>query len=220
MAIPACPLTQDGTPDPDHRIAAEVINGNTQAYNQLVERYWARIFSRVYSLLGNHQDAEEVTQDAFTRALENLPHFRWEASFSTWLYQIASNLARNRYWYWKRRRRERSLSLEMPLSDDGLHLKDLLPDGQADPGDRLRWEEFHESIERHLGRLPKRHREIMELRLIDSLSYEEISEELDIPIGTVKSRIARARQCLNRALGIDREDTVHVHAQELARGRR
>lgn len=206
--------------DPDRRIAAEVIAGNHQAYNQLIERYWARIFARVYALLGNREDAEEVTQDAFTRALESLGSFRWEASFSTWLYQIGSNLARNRYWYWKRRKREMGISFDMPLTEDGFCLHEVLPDGEADPGDRLRWEEFHGAIDRHLDRLPDSHREVMEMRLLQDMSYEAISEELSIPLGTVKSRIARARKQLSRGLGLGKDDTVQVFAQELALGRR
>jgi RNA polymerase sigma-70 factor, ECF subfamily len=219
MESTACILRQADGVDPDRRIAALVIEGNHQAYNQLIERYWGRIFARVHALLGNREDAEEVTQDAFRRALESLPAFRWEASFSTWLYQIASNLARNRYWYWKRRRRERGVPLEAPLGgDDGLRLSDVLPSGEADPGDRLRWSEFHGAIEGQLRRLPARHREVMELRLLEDLSYEDISARLSIPLGTVKSRIARARHCLVKGLGLG-EGSVHSHALELARGR-
>lgn len=216
---PALPVLQETVPlDPDHRIALEVVNGNTQAFNQLIERYWGRIFSRVYHLLKNREDAEEVTQDAFTKALDSLPSFRWEASFSTWLYQIASNLARNRYWYWKRRGRESSMPIDAPLNDDGFTLGDVLPDREADPGDRMRWEEFQEAIECQLKGLPPRHREIMELRLLDELSYEEISDHLGVPLGTVKSRIARARYYLGRGLGL-LEEGAQAHAQELARGR-
>lgn len=204
--------------DPDQRIAEAVVNGNQQAFNQLIERYWGRIFARVYSLLGNREDAEEVTQDAFTRALESLPSFRWEASFSTWLYQIASNLARNRYWYWKRRGRGVSLGLDQPLNEEGLTLSDLIPSEEADPGDRLRWSEFQGTVERHLNHLPSRHREIMELRLLENLSYEDISERLSIPIGTVKSRIARARYYLTKGLGLG-DQNIQAFATELTRGR-
>ena len=219
MVNTACVLKEECGLDPDQRIATEVINGNHQAYNQLIERYWARIFARVYNLLGNREDAEEVTQDAFSKALESLPNFRWEASFSTWLYQIASNLARNRFWYWKRRGRDRSMSLDLPLTEDGLTLKEILPDHEADPGDRMRWNEFQESIEGHLNRLPESHREIMSLRLLDNLSYEEIGQELSIPMGTVKSRIARARTCLSRALGLGEDESVQAYARELGRVR-
>ncbi|MEX0322788.1 MAG: RNA polymerase sigma factor [Puniceicoccaceae bacterium] len=199
----------------DQRIAREVVNGNHQAFNQLVERYWGRIYSRVHSLLHNHEDAEEVTQDAFAKAFENLANFRWEASFSTWLYQIASNLARNKFWYWKRRQRGNQMSLDMPLGEDGLYMHEVLPDGEADPSNRLRWNEFEESIDDHLDRLPDQHREVMELRLIDDLSYEEISDELEVPVGTVKSRIARARKALCRGLGLGDDCKVGAYAQEL-----
>lgn len=219
METAACTLRERVELDPDRRIAAEVMAGNHQAFNQLIERYWGRIYARVYHLLGNREDAEEVTQDSFSRALESLASFRWEATFSTWLYQIASNLARNRYWYWRRRGRERSIALEAPLTEDGLSLSEILSDGSADPGDHLRWEEFRASIETQLSRLPGRHREIMEMRLLDDLSYEEISERLEIPVGTVKSRIARARYYLMRGLGL-KADSVQGYAQALMLGHR
>ena len=215
----ARPLT--GHPEhPDHRIADDVLQGNRHAYGQLMQRHWSRIFARVQQFVGSHEDAEEVTLDAFNKAYENLHRFRWEASFSTWLYQIASNLARNRYWHNRRRFRHRTLSLEMELGDDGFRLEDVIPDAQADPGDRLRWSEFHQAIENRLHSMPGPHREIMEMRLLDHLSYEEIAARLAVPVGTVKSRIARARGHLTRSLGISPEQSVQAHAQELARGRR
>lgn len=219
METSVCALGRVESLGPDQRIAAEVINGNHQAYNQLIERYWGRTFARVYSLLGNREDAEEVTQDAFSRALENLANFRWEASFSTWLYQIASNLARNRYWYWKRRGRGRDLHMEAPLNEEGLTLQDLMADGSADPADRMRWKEFHGAVNAQLEGLPERHREIMEMRLLDDLSYEEISELLDVPVGTVKSRISRARYYLAKGLGLRKGENVQAYARELTRGR-
>ncbi len=219
MSTAVCKLPDTYTVDPDHRIAAEVMSGNHQAFNQLVERYWGRIFARVYQLLQNREDAEEVTQDTFNKALASIHAFRWEASFSTWLFQIGSNLARNRFWYRKRRGYGRELHMEQPLNEDGFSVQDVLPDPEADPADRLRWNEFQSSVDKHLGRLPDTYREIMKMRLMDDLSYEEISDELGVPIGTVKSRIARARQHLNRTLGISDGDSVQAHAMELARVR-
>ena len=219
MSNAVCVLKESYTVDPDHRIAAEVMNGNHQAFNQLVERYWGRIFARVYQLLQNRQDAEEVTQDTFTKALQNIHSFRWEASFSTWLFQIGSNLARNRFWHRKRRGHGRDVHLEQPLNDEGFTIGDILPDQVADPGDRMRWNEFQQSVENHMDRLPESHREIMELRLLNEMSYEEISDLLGIPLGTVKSRIARARQHLNRSLGIGEGENVQAHAMELNRCR-
>ena len=219
MSTSACLLTQSHFTDPDRRIAAEVMRGHRGAYNQLVERYWGRIFARVYQLLGNREDAEEVTQDTFTKAYERIHDFRWESSFSTWLFRIGSNLARNRYWHRRRRGYGRNLSLDLPLGEDGFSIQDVLPDHVADPGDRMRWNEFQDKIETQLDRLPETYREIMEMRLLDDLSYEEISESLGVPMGTVKSRIARARRQLTRSLGMDPGDSIQAYAGELARGR-
>lgn len=208
----SCAWQEMGEVNPDRRIAAEVLNGNPAAFNQLIERYWGRIFARVYQLLGNREDAEEVTQDAFTRAHESLGSFRWEASFATWLYQIASNLARNRYWYWKRRGRGMSLPLEGEIGESGLTLAEVIADGSADPADRMRWQEFHGAVNTQLKGLPVRHREIMELRLLEDLSYEEISARLEVPVGTVKSRISRARYYLTKGLGLRKGENVQAYA--------
>ncbi len=214
----ALPLEATAPVDPDRHLAEQVLEGNPTAFSELVERHWSRIFSRVYALLNNREDAEEVTQDAFARAYQGLSTFRWEASFGTWLYRIASNLARNRYWYWKRRARDRSLSMHTPIGEEGdLFLHDLLPDPESNPADRVRWTEFQNHIERHLDELPEQHREIMEMRLIDHLSYEQIGETLDIPLGTVKSRIARARRHLTRSLGLKDDSNVQAFALELGR---
>jgi len=93
-------------------------SGDQAAFNEMVSRYWDRIYAMVHQLLRNPQDAEEVTQDAFIRAHRGLVNFRGEAAFSTWLYQIATNLARNRYWYWWRRKRDKTVSFDQPVSDD------------------------------------------------------------------------------------------------------
>ena len=90
-------------------------SGDASAFDEMVSRYWDRIFSMVNQLLRNAQDAEEVTQDAFIRAHRGLANFRGESAFSTWLFQIATNLARNRYWYWWRRKRDKSVSIDAPM---------------------------------------------------------------------------------------------------------
>lgn len=196
------PLNDTAPDNSDTHLIHEVLNGNEQAYNQLMGRYWGRIYARVYSLLNSIEDAEEITQDAFTRAFQNLHSFRWEASFSTWLFQIASNLARNRFWYWKRRRRDVSISMDTLINEDGLRVMDCITDQSADPEQKLKWGEILEAIDHAMPTLPELHRQIMELRLHENLSYEAIAEKLNIPVGTVKSRLARAREYLLEALDI------------------
>jgi RNA polymerase sigma-70 factor (ECF subfamily) len=176
--------------------------GDQGAFDEMVTRYWDRIYAMVNQLLRNQQDAEEVTQDAFIRAHRALGDFRGESSFSTWLYQIATNLARNRYWYWWRRKRDRSISFDMPLgTDSDLTLADVVPAEVVDPGDATVTQEFIDRVSAGMEQLSEKHREILILRNVQNLSYEEIAAILKISVGTVKSRIARARESLREKLG-------------------
>jgi len=176
--------------------------GDQGAFDEMVTRYWDRIFGMVNQLLRNQQDAEEVTQDAFIRAHRALGNFRGESSFSTWLYQIATNLARNRYWYWWRRKRDRSVSFEAPLgTDSDATLADVFPAEVVSPEDATVTQEFVDRVAAGMEQLSEKHREILVLRNVQNLSYEEIAEILKISVGTVKSRIARARESLREKLG-------------------
>jgi RNA polymerase sigma-70 factor (ECF subfamily) len=176
--------------------------GDQGAFNEMVARYWDRIYGMVNQLLRNQQDAEEVTQDAFIRAHRALVNFRGESSFSTWLYQIATNLARNRYWYWWRRKRDRSVSFDAPLgTDSGTTLADVFPAEVVSPEDATVTQEFVDRVAAGMEQLSDKHREILVLRNVQNLSYEEIAEILKISVGTVKSRIARARENLREKLG-------------------
>lgn len=172
-------------------------NGDQSAFDEMVTRYWDRIFSMVHQLLRNQQDAEEVTQDAFIRAHRGLVNFRGESAFSTWLYQIATNLARNRYWYWWRRKRDKSVSFDAPIgAENDLTLADVIPAEVESPDDITVTSEFVDRIGKGMEKLSAKHREILVLRNIKNMSYEEIASILAISVGTVKSRIARAREML------------------------
>ena len=178
--------------------------GDQSAFEQMVSRYWDRIYTMVNQLLRNSQDAEEVTQDAFIRAHRGLVNFRGDSAFSTWLYQIATNLARNRYWYWWRRKRDKSVSFDAPVSaDNSTTLADLIPAEVETPDDITVTQEFIDRIAQGMEKLSAKHREILTLRNIKNLSYEEIADILGISVGTVKSRIARARESLRSKLGED-----------------
>src|ERR1700689_2379219 len=150
-------------------------SGDAAAFDEMVSRYWDRIYSMVNQLLRNPQDAEEVTQDAFIRAHRGLSSFRGESAFSTWLYQIATNLARNRYWYWWRRKRAQSVSIDAPVgADNDTTLAEVLPAEVEAPDDITVNREFVARIGEGMEKLSVRHREILVLRNVKSLSYEEI----------------------------------------------
>jgi len=179
-------------------------SGDAAAFDEMVTRYWVRIYSMVNQLLRNPQDAEEVTQDAFIRAHRGLANFRGDSAFSTWLYQIATNLARNRYWYWWRRKRDQSVSIDMPIGPDSdITLAEIIPAQVETPDDITVTQEFVSRIGVGMERLNPKHREILILRNVKNHSYEEIAGILGISVGTVKSRIARAREALRSKLGED-----------------
>ncbi|MBC8190531.1 MAG: sigma-70 family RNA polymerase sigma factor [Puniceicoccaceae bacterium] len=188
----------------DDLLIERIKAGDMAAYNDIVARYYDRIFARVSQLLKNKQDAEEVTQDAFIRAHRGLENFRGDASFSTWLYQIATNLAHNRYWYWFRRKRDQSISLDQPLTDDGsLTLENVMPCAGESPAEAAVTQEFVDRVSECMRGLNEKHKEVLILRNVKNLSYDEIAQQLEISVGTVKSRIARARDSLRDLMGGD-----------------
>ncbi len=186
----------------DKVLVARFKDGDEAAFEEMVSRYWDRIYAMVLQLLRNSQDAEEVTQDAFIRAHRGLENFRGDSSFSTWLYQIATNLARNRYWYWFRRKRDKSVSFDQTVGGDSdTTLAEIFQADIETPQDIAVTNEFQERVSAAMELLNVKHREVLVLRNVKSLSYEEIANHLGISIGTVKSRIARARESLRDRLG-------------------
>jgi RNA polymerase sigma-70 factor (ECF subfamily) len=186
----------------DRLLVERFKNGDETAFSEMMDRYWGRIYGLVNQMLRNQQDAEEVTQDAFVRAHRGLANFRGDSAFSTWLYQIATNLARNRYWYWFRRKRDKTISFDQPIGDeDGGTLAEIFPAEIESPDDIAVTQEFTDRIAVSMARLNEKHREILVLRNVQDHSYEEIAQILNISVGTVKSRIARAREALRKEMG-------------------
>ncbi len=179
-------------------------NGDPDAFTEIVARYWDKIYSRVLHLLKNKQDAEEVTQDAFVRAHRGLENFRGDSTFSTWLFQIATNLAHNKYWYWFRRKRSESISLEQSFSEDGdFSLIDICPVEEQTPCEATLNQELVDKVAENMKSLTDKHYEVLVMRAGKNMSYENIAEVLGLSIGTVKSRIARARMSLRKKMGKD-----------------
>lgn len=175
--------------------------GDESAFIEIMNRYQAKIFGTVYNLLHNRTDAEEIVQDTFVRAYRGLAKFRGDSSLATWLYRIAVNLARNRYWYFFRRRRQDSLSLDHAVGENGdATFADLVAAPGHDPAQETAAGEFTTLIAACMEQLDRRHREILTMRNVLNLPYEEIAQTLRINVGTVKSRIARAREQLRELI--------------------
>lgn len=175
--------------------------GDESAFVEIVNRYREKIFSVALALLRNRADAEEIAQDTFIRAHRGLGRFRGDSSLATWLHRIAVNLARNRYWYFFRRRRHATLSLDCALSDDSdATFSDLVATDAPSPAREAATGEFSVLVSECMEKLDARHREILTLRNLLNRSYDEIATSLGINVGTVKSRIARARGNLRALL--------------------
>ena len=197
----ASPEAQPREAAVDACLVRRFLAGDESAFTEIVNRYRGRIYGLTLNLLRNASDAEEITQDAFIRAYRGLGRFRGDSSLSTWLYRIALNLARNRYWYFFRRRRHNWVSLERPLGDDSqATFADMVAAQDHDPAQETVASEFSALVAACMERLDHKHREILTMRNVLDLSYEQIAQSLGINVGTVKSRIARARENLRTLL--------------------
>jgi RNA polymerase sigma-70 factor (ECF subfamily) len=171
--------------------------GDEPAFAEIVARHRERLFAVAFGVLHNRADADEIAQDALVRAYRALGGFRGDSSLATWLHRIALNLARNRYWYFFRRRRHASLSFDSAFSDENQStLADLVASDAAGPARVAQAGEFGELVEQCMDRIGSGHRKILLLRNAEHWSYRAIGRSLGIKVGTVKSRIARARESL------------------------
>jgi RNA polymerase sigma-70 factor, ECF subfamily len=185
----------------DRALIVRFVGGDEFAFTEIVARHTGKIYGVAFALLHNHADTEEITQDTFIRAHRGLVNFRGDSSLATWLYRIAVNLSRNRYWYYVRRRRPESLSLDSVLSEGGMAtFAELVADPALDPAQETATGEFTSLVTLAMSRLDARHREILILRNGLNHSYAEIADALGLKVGTVKSRIARARENLRALL--------------------
>ena len=171
----------DANAQQDNALVARAAAGDSGAFAELVRRHQNRVFGFILRMIDSRDEAMELTQDVFVKAWQALPGWRPEAAFSTWLLQIARNAALDQL-------RRRQVVRFAPL-EEGLEVADEAPGPEARYASRQR----QAQLERALRRLAAEHREILLLRDIEDMAYEDIAEVLGISLGTVKSRIARAR---------------------------
>lgn len=170
------------------------------AFGILVQRYQDRVFNAILRMCGNRDDAEELCQEAFVKALENLSRFREDSRFYTWLFRIAANLTISRR---RRGGRVKFHSLDGPVGrdDQSPRPRDMLPDGREnDPAEAVAQEDVHERVLEELAGLDDEFRAVVVMRDVEGMNYDEIAEVLKIPHGTVKSRLYRARLLLQERL--------------------
>lgn len=182
----------------DEELVARARKGDRPAFAHLVDRHRVSVFNLTLRIVGNREDAEEAAQDVFVRAYRSLDRFRGDARFATWLYRIAVNVSLSSA---RRSRRDLSTtSLSEPEDDDdGLPFQ--IPDTSANPAERFEQAEFREQVRNLVSALPPIYSAVIAMYHIQSLSYDEISEALELPIGTVKARLFRARAALRTLAG-------------------
>jgi RNA polymerase sigma-70 factor, ECF subfamily len=176
--------------------------GDAAAFNHLVGERSGDIYALLYRLTEDAEEARDLTQEVFLQAFRNIGGFRGEADLRTWLYRIAVNQARNRWRWWKRRRRDRTVSLDAPSGAErdaplGAGLADA---GGGDPEQHALARERERALLTALRSLARAYREVILLRDIEGLSYEDVALALEINVGTVKSRLSRGRAELRRRL--------------------
>lgn len=171
-------------------------NGDHEAFEQLVVNYEKRVYNLALRMSRNPEDALDLAQEIFIRVYKSLPFFKRQSAFSTWLYSVASNACIDFTRREKRKNRIATLSIDDEKNDTVYEIPDL----RYQPENELEKNAMREELVHALDALSPEHREILVLREINGLSYDEISEALDIECGTVKSRICRAREKLCRLL--------------------
>jgi len=178
---------QTSRADPDEKkLLAKAKNGDDEAFGKLVQRYQRRVYTVIYRFVRNHTDADDLAQDAFIRAFKAIDRFDLRYPFSPWMYKIAINLTLN---HLKKRK--------LKMSEVDL---DRMSSGN-NPESTMHQDQTRRKVHRAIAKLPPKLRQVLVLRVYEDWPYAQIAEVLEIPIGTVMSRLSRARKALKEELG-------------------
>lgn len=189
-------MTAQLAPDVDQQLVERVQKGDKRAFDLLVIKYQHKVLAVISRFVRDHAEAQDVAQEAFIKAYRALPNFRGDSAFYTWIYRIAINTAKN--YLVARNRRPPSSDVEIEDAEffdgnDGMHELNT-------PEHNVLCEELENTIAQAFKDLPPDLRTAVTLREIDGLSYEEIAEVMDCPVGTVRSRIFRAREAIDKCI--------------------
>jgi RNA polymerase sigma-70 factor (ECF subfamily) len=193
------------TTDEDYNLVSLCKKGNVDAFEVLVRKHQKRMLNIAYRMIGNYEDACEIVQDAFVSAYKGIKDFEEKSRFSTWLYTIVLNLSRNRLKQLKIQSYREEFSFNDPVITDDSQINIELSSGESTILERLERRDVQQKVQGCINSLDSEFREVLILRDIHGFSYDEISNMLKIPEGTVKSRLFRARDvlrdCLKRVIG-------------------
>jgi RNA polymerase sigma-70 factor (ECF subfamily) len=179
----------------DIEVIEKVLAGDVEAFSAIIKKYQEKTFNYVYSQVKDYDEALDITQEIFIMTIEALRTFRRESKFSTWFYSIMVNYCKN---YRKKSRRYNLVSINGSKGDEEYNLQ--LPDERENPEKEVIMNDSLRIVREEIGRLPDDYREILILRDIEGLSYNEVAEILDISLANVKVRIHRGREFLKNRL--------------------
>jgi RNA polymerase sigma-70 factor (ECF subfamily) len=180
----------------ERELVARAKAGDPHAFEQLVLDNQNKVYTLAVRMVGDREEAADLAQEAFLKAWKGLESFQGDSSFSTWVYRLTTNVCID---FLRKRDRRREVTPALSLDDEEAAWAEP-GDWSQDPQHQLEREELHQAVARGLEALPDHQRQILTLRELSGLSYQEIGDALDLDLGTVKSRIARARLALRKML--------------------
>ena len=189
-----------GEPTQDAALIRAFHEGDKAAFDKLVLKHKDRLFNLCYRLLGDYEEANDSAQETFIKAYRALKKFRFESAFSTWLYRIAVNTCKNKLKSSAYRQKRKMVPLDNPVLANRSRRSREIQDESQSPAIELEKKERMRIIQEAINALPPEQKEVVTLRDIEGFSYEEVAEITGFNLGTVKSRLARARQDLRKKL--------------------
>ena len=181
----------------DRQLVAAAKTGDNKAFEKLLSKYRKSVYYMLLKMVKNADDAEDLTQEAFAKAFNSIEKFDSTFAFSTWLFRIATNNCID----FIRKKRVSTVSIDQPLEgDDGSRMRFDVKDDNLDPNQEMLKKQRKHYLNMAIDRLPEKYRTLVELRYFRELSYEEVAQELQIPLGTVKAQLFRARELLSQEL--------------------
>ncbi|MFC2088293.1 RNA polymerase sigma factor [Calditrichota bacterium] len=180
----------------DSELIQSAKSGDEKALEELISKYKIAVYNLVYRMVRDKQEAEDLTQETFIKTFKSLPSFNEEYAFSTWIFKIATNNCIDFF----RKRKLKTYSIDKPIQYKTSEIQQDHPDPDLDAEKQILAEERSILIKEAINSLPEKYHQAIMLRHAEERSYEEIAEMLDLPLGTVKARIFRAREMLNKAL--------------------
>ena len=181
----------------DRQLVADAKKGDPQAFERLLKKYRKSVYYMLLKMVKNADDAEDLTQEAFAKAFNSIEKCDSKFAFSTWLFRIATNNCID----FIRKKRVQTVSIDQPIDgDDGSSMRIDVRDENLDPNEAMLKQQRKRYLRMAIARLPEKYRVLVELRYFQEYSYEEVAKELQIPLGTVKAQLFRARELLNQEL--------------------